>query len=249
MNRSTLKSQARAIVSSQRKPILIASALCLALTLLLTYLSSRLTLPTSDQLQELSQRFGERILQQDYDGAARLLASYQPSRLESLVSELLTYLGSVVGFGFLLLLFRAVRGQEVAPGMLLDGFSTLLKVLLLTVLTQLILTFCLWALIVPYFIALYSYRMARYLMILHPEYGVIDCLRESRLRMRGHRIEFFLLDLSFLGWALLCAVPLLGLAVAVWVLPYWNCSELLFCEAVNSRFESGAPAREETGIY
>ena len=152
--------------------------------------------------------------------------------------DLLSCLQGVVGFGFFAMLLKASRGREVQRGMLLDGFGSLVPVLLLVLLTKLIVTLGFLLLILPGIWALYSYRMARYLMILHPEYRVTDCLRLSRLRMRGHKIELFLLDLSFLGWALLLIVPLVGLAVAVWALPYWNCSCALFFEEINAGLES-----------
>ncbi|MBR3474824.1 MAG: DUF975 family protein [Oscillospiraceae bacterium] len=245
MDIATIKKQAKAVIAARRKPILIAGALFVALSLLLFYLSARLLLPPTAQLQELSQRMAERILAGDSSGAMKIYDSIQPSTMESLVSRLLGYLQAVVGFGFLLLLFRAMRGDEVYPSMLMDGFGRFFKVLLLEILLGLILSLCFWALIVPGFIATYSYGMARYLLIANPESGVLDCLRGSRLRMRGYRMDLFRLDLSFLGWALLLLVPIVNIAAAVWILPYWKCSRLLFCEAVCA--SQPAPPRPESG--
>ena len=245
MEITTIKKQAKAVIAARRKPILIASALFVALSLLLVYLSTRLLLPPSEQLEELSQRMAARILAGDTAGAMRVYDSVQPSTMESLISRLLGYLQAVVGFGFLLLLFRALRGEEVSPSMLLDGFGSFFKVLVLEILLSLILSICFWALIVPGIIATYSYGMARYLLIVKPENGVLDCLRGSRLRMRGHRMDLFRLDLSFLGWALLLLVPIVNILAAVWILPYWKCSRLLFCEAVCA--SQPAPPRPDSG--
>ena len=110
-------------------------------------------------------------------------------------------------------------------------------------LTRLIVMLGFWAMVFPGFLALYNYRMARYILITNPDYGVIDCLRESRLRMRGHRMELFELDLSFLGWALLFALPLVGFFAAIWVLPYWKTSCLLKFEALVA--SQPAPARPD----
>ncbi len=245
MDIATIKKQAKAVIAARRKPILIASALFVALSLLLVYLSTRLLLPPTEQLQELSQRMAERILAGDSSGAMRIYDSVQPSTMESFISRLLGYLQAVVGFGFLLLLFRALRGEEVSPSMLLDGFGSFFKVLVLEILLGLILSLCFWALIVPGIIATYSYGMARYLLIENPDTGVLDCLRGSRLRMRGYRMDLFRLDLSFLGWALLLLVPIVNIAAAVWILPYWKCSRLLFCEAVCA--SQPEPPRPENG--
>lgn len=238
MDFSTIKQQARAVIKGRKKTILTASLLFFLLVLLFSYLSYRLTMPPREQLLSLTDRVTAYVLSGDYDAASRLIASVQPSIGETVASDLLSYVQAIVSFGFLLLLFNAVRGKELELGMLLDGFSTWAKVLLVELISRLIITLCFWALIVPGFFALYSYRMARYLLLTHPEFGVIDCLRESRLRMRGHRMELFRLDLSFLGWGLLSAIPVLGLIPSVWALPYWKCSTLLACESINAAYES-----------
>ncbi|MGV0168313.1 DUF975 family protein [Furfurilactobacillus sp. WILCCON 0119] len=48
--------------------------------------------------------------------------------------------------------------------------------------------------------------------------GIITSMRLSRQLMQGHKWEFFVLTLSFLGWALL-AVPSFGFS-NLWVTPY-----------------------------
>ena len=244
MDRASIKQKAQDVLSSQKKPILQASALFVALILVFSVLSFRLTGPSEEEML----RFTDAVMAQDYTAAQEILASVQPPLLETIMSDLLSCLQGVVAFGFFAMLLKASRGREVQRGMLLDGFGSLVPVLLLVLLTRLIVTLGFLLLILPGIWALYSYRMARYLMILHPEYRVTDCLRLSRLRMRGHRVELFLLDLSFLGWALLLVIPVVGLAVAVWALPYWNCSCALFFEEINAELESQSPDKNQNPV-
>lgn len=232
MDRAIIKKQAKAVIQARRRPILIASGLFVLLSLLFTYLSLRLRLPPMEQFMEISERFTELLRAGDFETASKLSDSIQPSMPETLVSNLLSYLLAIVSFGLVALCLHAARGEDAAPGMLLDGFGSWAKVLLLELVTRLIVTLGFWALIFPGVLALYSYRMARYILITHPDYGVIDCLRESRLRMNGHRMELFEMDLSFAGWALLSCVPLLGIFASIWALPYWHISCLLKYEAI-----------------
>ena len=234
MDRASIKQRAQEVLRSQYKPILQASALFVALILIFSYLSFRLTSPSEEEML----RFTDAVMAGDYSGAQEILASVQPPLLETIMSDLLSSLQGVVGFGFFAMLLKASRGREVQRAMLLDGFGSLVRVLLLVLLIRLLVTLGFLLLILPGFFALYNCRMARYLMILHPEYSVMDCLRESRIRIRGHRMELFLLDLSFLGWALLLIIPVVGLVAAVWALPYWNCSCALFFEEINAGLES-----------
>ena len=133
--------------------------------------------------------------------------------------------------------------------MLLDGFALWVRILLIVLVTRVIVTVGFWLLIVPGLIFLYNYRMALYLLLRRPEFGVLDCLRESRMRMRGHRMELFRLDLSFLGWGLLSCIPVLGIAAAVWALPYWTCSCLLFYEEISADYEADPPIQDENSFY
>ena len=239
MDRAEFKRQAAAVVRANRRPVLLASFFLLLLTAVFSFLSARLTLPSSEQLM----RIGDLASSGKTAEALRLINNFEPGFKESLMSEILSCLLIIVNFGFLLLLMGAVRGREVSPLMLLDGFGSWAKVLILELLVRTIVNLGFLLLFVPGIIASYNYRMSSYLLLTHPDYGVLDCMRESRQRMRGHRLALFTLDLSFLGWAILASLPLLGIPAAVYASPYWKCSCLLFFESL-CRQEGELPPQE-----
>ena len=72
------------------------------------------------------------------------------------------------------------------------------------------------------FLILYSYSQALFLYIDHQDYSALRCLKESRLLMKGRRIRYLMLNLSFLGYAALSVLSL-GLG-CVWTIPYYNVS-------------------------
>ena len=78
----------------------------------------------------------------------------------------------------------------------------------------------LWSLlfIIPGIIKAYAYSMAQYLMAENPNMTATEALDESQRLMQGHKMDLFILQLSFIGWALLCIVTL-GIAL-IWVAPY-----------------------------
>lgn len=78
----------------------------------------------------------------------------------------------------------------------------------------------LWTLlfIIPGIIAAYRYSQAMFVMVENPDKGVMQCIRESKEMMKGHKWEFFVLELSFILWQLLSAVTC-GLAL-IYVAPY-----------------------------
>ena len=48
--------------------------------------------------------------------------------------------------------------------------------------------------------------------------GIIECLKTSRLAMNGYKCDLFVLNLSFIGWGILCALTL-GI-LSLYVVPY-----------------------------
>lgn len=100
-----------------------------------------------------------------------------------------------------------------------DGFLLALLTALFTVLWSLLL-------IIPGIVAGYSYAMAPYIMEEDPGMGPREAIRSSKDMMRGHKMELFLLDLSFIGWALL-SILTLGIGY-FWLTPYQEASRAAF---------------------
>ena len=78
----------------------------------------------------------------------------------------------------------------------------------------------LWSLlfIIPGIVKSYSYSQALYIQAENPDMNWKDCIRKSQEMMNGHKMELFLVHLSFIGWAFLVALSF-GI-VAIWVVPY-----------------------------
>ena len=140
----------------------------------------------------------------------------------------------IVGVGFTVFLFNTVRQTGAVYGNLLDGFGPYLRVVLLQLAVALLVG--LWALLlfVPGVVAYYRCSMAVYIMLDHPEYGVMQCIRESKRMTAGYKMQLFTLDLSMLGYALLCMLPVAGYAVQVWYTPYRETSFILFYEKLRA---------------
>lgn len=68
----------------------------------------------------------------------------------------------------------------------------------------------LWALllIIPGIIAALSYAMTPFILEEHPELTASEAIRRSKELMRGHKTDLFILELTFIGWSLLCILTL-----------------------------------------
>lgn len=76
----------------------------------------------------------------------------------------------------------------------------------------------LWTLllVIPGIVKSYSYAMTPYILAEHPTLTANEAITESRRIMDGNKWRLFCLDLSFLGWQLLCSVPMVvGFSIIV----------------------------------
>lgn len=90
-----------------------------------------------------------------------------------------------------------------------------------------------WSLlfIIPGIVAGYSYAMTGYILAEHPELTASEAIDRSKELMYGHRWRLFCLQLSFIGWDLLCALTL-GIGY-LWLTPYRQAAEAAFYRDVS----------------
>ncbi|MDA2341238.1 DUF975 family protein [Bacillus cereus] len=74
--------------------------------------------------------------------------------------------------------------------------------------------------IVGMIVMYFSYALTYYVMIENPEYSVSQAMKESKNLMKGHKLDLFLLWLSFIGWAIL-ALLTFGIGF-LWLSPYMS---------------------------
>lgn len=105
---------------------------------------------------------------------------------------------------FFLALFRR---QQVGVADIFLGFEYFGKALGL-LLFQILFIF-LWTLLffVPGIIASIRYSQAFFILADDPTKGIRQCVNESKMMMKGNKIKYFCLTLSFIGWILLSSLP------------------------------------------
>ena len=88
----------------------------------------------------------------------------------------------------------------------------------------------LWTLllIIPGIIKAFSYAMTSYILKDNPEIKNNEAIEKSMQMMQGHKMDLFLLYLSFIGWAIL-SVLTLGIGF-IFLTPYVNAAVSHFYE-------------------
>ncbi|MBS7360013.1 MAG: DUF975 family protein, partial [Oscillospiraceae bacterium] len=95
----------------------------------------------------------------------------------------------------------------------------------------------LWSLlfIIPGIVKSYEYFAINYILAVRPDISKDEAFRISKSVMRGHKMELFVLHLSFYGWFLLSAFVPFGLLSILYVKPYLTLAEVEFMCAVRQK--------------
>lgn len=95
----------------------------------------------------------------------------------------------------------------------------------------------LWSLLlwIPGIIKALSYSMSMYILAENPEMGALEAINRSKAMMNGHKMDLFVLQLSFIGWHLLGAITF-GIAY-VWVMPYISATTANFYNSIKNQPE------------
>ncbi|KOS23666.1 membrane protein [Bacillus anthracis] len=121
------------------------------------------------------------------------------------------------------------------------GGSKFIKSFLLYIVVNIFLFLWCFLFIVPGIIKSFSYSMSYFILVEHPDYSVSEAIRESRRMMDGHKLEFFVFCLCFIGWFLLSCITL-GIGF-LWLIPYFYTTSAAFYEEIAEEYyEKEIPA-------
>lgn len=142
------------------------------------------------------------------------------------LANLLSLLLLPLPWGFAVFTLYISRYEPTDYGTLFDGFKDYGRIFT-TMLLMCVYT-TLWSvlLIVPGIIKAYSYAMTPYILADEPQLKNNAAIEKSMRMMRGHKMDLFLLDLSFIGWFLLSCLTL-GLGFLL-LFPYWQTARAHF---------------------
>ncbi len=132
-------------------------------------------------------------------------------------------------------LMDAIKSQGVPMILLFTSVGKPLRVMLLSVLVFSLAT------IIIYVWVKYMYGMAIFIRIENPTIGVMDAMKASRKMMYGHKWQYFVLSLTFMGWIIL-AILSCGIGF-LWLVPYMTATKAAFYEEIKPK-----PIIEETII-
>lgn len=139
--------------------------------------------------------------------------------------------GSVIAIGYAKFNLEIVDHAEAKVGTLFECMSMWKTAVVTRLLTSLIVLLWSLLLIIPGIVAAYSYAMTDYILAENPDMKAREAMKASKEMMKGNRWRLFVLELSFIGWLILCLFTC-GLGVFA-LLPYQEAAYAAFYREVS----------------
>lgn len=150
--------------------------------------------------------------------------------LGSVIPGLDSLITIVVGGPFMLgivaIFLKVYRGEDFVIDELFYGFREFQRALVAYLLVALYTLLWMLLLIVPGIIAAIGYSQVFFIMSEDKSIPADAAMRQSKEMMMGHKTDYFLLQLSFLGWGLL-SILTLGIGL-LWLMSYVQTSNTIF---------------------
>lgn len=167
--------------------------------------------------------------------------------LGSLLGCVIMLGASIVVAGYNAFLLKFVRGEEANINTIIDCVKE--KWLQLFITSLLVGIFiCLWSMlfVIPGIVKALAYSMALFIVI-DTDLSGNDAIRESMKMMDGYKADYFVFQLSFIGWCLLAPFTL-GL-LYIWLLPYMMVAETIYYDRLREKKGVTVSAKVETETH
>lgn len=134
------------------------------------------------------------------------------------LDSLLGILMMPLGIGTTAFFISLIENTNFEAKDLFKYYHDFVKIIGVTVLMGLIIMLGYICFIIPGIILTLSYSLVPIILIKKPELGIVETLKYSREKMQGHKLDTFVLGLSFIGWAILGTLTF-GI-LYIWLYPY-----------------------------
>lgn len=227
IDRKWMKRDAKEAMRVHKPSVYLISFVFILIGLVLNWLGRKLEFPglTTQEIMELINDPGS------LQGFAISMAK-ETSAIARILSFAIDIMEIILAGGFALACLNVARRLEAGVGTLFEMFGWFFRFLWLNILMGIFIFLWSLLLIIPGIIAAYRYSMAAFIFFDDPEKGALQCIRESKEMTRGYKGQLFVLDLSFIGWAILSIIPF----VAIYTEPYIATTKANFYRALRGEF-------------
>ena len=130
-------------------------------------------------------------------------------------------------------ILKMARGEEFSLNDLKAYYPFYLKILLIDILVAVLVVLASILLIIPGIILSIAYTMVYFCFVDNTELTAKDTLTKSRTMMKGFKLDYFIFNLSFIGWLIL--VPFTLGILAIWLAPYMSVAQALYYDKLSKK--------------
>lgn len=152
---------------------------------------------------------------------------------EEILLFLLTFLTYPLQVGFIKYVLNLYRGKEADIHDIFDEYKNYKVIILTSLLMTVILTCGYILFFVPGIIWTLGYAFVYYLIADGVTGSPKEILKKSKEMMNGYKMDYFLLNLSFIGWIIL-GIFTFGI-LYIWLIPYMTFAEIEFYERIRTK--------------
>ncbi|PRT10326.1 hypothetical protein C6352_14820 [Bacillus thuringiensis] len=165
------------------------------------------------------------------------ILGWEDMKNSMIVDIITTFMVGPLTLGGYYLALHIIREKDARIGHIFRWFtagSKFIKSFLLYIVVNIYIFLWFLLFIIPGIIKSFSYAMTYFIINDHPEYSINQAITESRRMMDGHKMEYFILCLSFIGWFILGCITL-GIGF-LWLIPYFYTTSAAFYEEIAEEY-------------
>lgn len=144
-------------------------------------------------------------------------------------------LNGLFSFGMLSFYLKLSRSEDVTYKELFSKTNMFFKFIITSLLMGLIIAGGCLLFIIPGIILAIALSLTMYVLLDNPNMSSIDAIKRSYDMMKGYKMEFFMLQLSFLGWLIL-GIFTLGI-LYLWLIPYMSVAQANFYNKIKDIYD------------
>lgn len=143
---------------------------------------------------------------------------YGDQEFKSDINFISPILDCLLTFGFLSYFLKISRNEEVTCNELFSKINMVFKFIVMSIFTGIVILLGFICFIIPGIILTFALSQTSLILLDNPDMKVIEAMKLSIKMMKGYKFDYFILILSFLGWAIVMAFTL-GIGY-FWLIPY-----------------------------
>ncbi|MBR1416281.1 MAG: DUF975 family protein [Bacilli bacterium] len=156
---------------------------------------------------------------------------------QELASGIASSIGSLIilptTVGMCMYVLNLARGKKFSLDNLKDYYPYFFKIFIIDLLVAIFVM--LWSIlfIIPGIIAALAYSMVFFIAAEEKELSAMETISKSKEMMNGYKMDYFVFQLSFIGWIIL--VPFTLGILSIWLMPYMTVAEALFYDELKKK--------------